>query len=61
MPTGPRGSKRPARPIASAVHVARIATGEADEQLAHAGKRADGRKGSDARAKKGAAVRWASA
>lgn len=70
MPTGPRGEKRPADPIANAVHVARIATGETKEQRADAGKRKGGRKGGKARAKKlsperrrdiakaGAAARW---
>ena len=31
MPTGPDGQKRPADVIANAVHVAKIATGEATE------------------------------
>lgn len=31
MPTGPEGQKRPADVIANAVHVAKIATGEATE------------------------------
>ena len=31
--TGPNGGKRPADPIARAVHVARIATGEIEEVL----------------------------
>ena len=31
MPTGPEGQKRPAGVIANAVHVAKIATGEAKE------------------------------
>ena len=38
MPTGPRGEKRPADVIGAAVTVARIATGEADEQFVHDGK-----------------------
>ena len=33
MPTGPRGQKRPSDVIGSAVHVARIATGEIKEEL----------------------------
>ena len=32
MPTGPNGEKRPKSAIANAVRVAKIATGEADEQ-----------------------------
>lgn len=31
MPTGPKGEKRPADVIGNAIRVARIATGEADE------------------------------
>ena len=31
MPRGPKGEWRPAAPIASAVHVGRIATGEIEE------------------------------
>ena len=33
MPRGPNGEKRPKDPIASAVHVAKIATGEIEEAL----------------------------
>ena len=33
--TGPNGEKRPRDPIANAVHVMRIATGEADEEYAY--------------------------
>ena len=32
MPRGPRGEKRPADVIGNAVHIMRIATGEAAEQ-----------------------------
>lgn len=32
MPTGPKGEKRPADPIANAVRVMQIATGEAQEE-----------------------------
>lgn len=33
MPTGPQGQKRPADAVARAVMVARIATGEADDDI----------------------------
>ena len=56
MPVGPKGEKRPADVIGSAVAVARIATGEADESFIDEGKDqaavALGRKGGKARAKK---------
>ena len=45
MPIGPNGEKRPADPIASAVMVARIATGEIEETYVNVGQRAGGRKG----------------
>lgn len=32
MPKGPKGQKRPADVIANAVHVMRIATGEAEDE-----------------------------
>ena len=38
MPTGPQGQKRPASDTAAAVHVAKIATGQAQEQPASARK-----------------------
>ncbi|MCY4183464.1 MAG: RNA-binding protein [Gammaproteobacteria bacterium] len=72
MPTGPKGEKRPADPIANAVRVMRIATGEERETHASAGQREGGRKGGKARAegmsaerrreiaKKAASARWAS-
>ena len=33
MPTGPNGEERPADVIANAVHMMRVATGEAEENL----------------------------
>ena len=66
MPIGPNGEKRPADPIASAVHVARLATGEVEETYVNAGQS----KGGSARAaamsparrrevaREGAAARW---
>lgn len=72
---GPNGEKRPGDPIANAVHVAKIATGEIEETYVHdgkhPGKRAAGQKGAAARAdaltperrkeiaQQGAAARWA--
>jgi hypothetical protein len=51
MPRGPKGEKRPADVIGNAVHVMRIATGEAQEDRGSAPKRAKGgRKGGKARA-----------
>lgn len=55
MPTGPRGEKRPADVIGAAVMVAKIATGEIEEELApepeHAeARRKAGEKGGKARA-----------
>jgi hypothetical protein len=51
MPRGPKGEKRPADVIGAAVHVMRIATGEIEENLGTAPKRAKGgRKGGKARA-----------
>ena len=55
MPTGPRGEKRPADVIGAAVMVAKIATGEIEEELqpepAHTeSRRAAGKKGGKARA-----------
>ena len=70
MPTGPSGEKRPADVIANAVHMMRVATGEADETYVNEGKRKGGRKGGEARAKtvsaerrseiakEGATARW---
>jgi hypothetical protein len=51
MPRGPKGEKRPADVIGNAVHVMRIATGEIEEDVGKAPKRAKGgRKGGKARA-----------
>ena len=70
MPVGPNGEKRPSNPVAAGVHIARVATGEADEQYIDQAKAAGGRKGAAARAaaldaderraiaKKAAAARW---
>ena len=71
MPRGPQGQKRPPDVIGAAVMVAKIATGEIQEQLdSPSGKARSGRTGADARAKKlsperrkaiaklAAAVRW---
>lgn len=55
MPTGPKGEKRKADVIGNAVHIMRIATGEADDSPPDDGKdkaaQAMGRKGGAARAK----------
>jgi hypothetical protein len=52
MPRGPKGEKRPADVIGNAVHVMRIATGEAQEDFGKMPKRAKGgRKGGNARAR----------
>ena len=71
MPKGPKGEKRPADVIGNAVHVMRIATGEAEEGQEPENPAAVlGRHGGAARAKaltpeqrrdtakKGAASRW---
>ena len=70
MPIGPTGEKRPADVIANAVHVAKIATGEIEEEYVDQTKRAGARTSGTARdsnltpdqrreiAKK-AAARWA--
>lgn len=56
MPKGPQGQKRPADVIGAAVKIARIATGEAPDELTDDGKdkaaQALGRKGGKARAEK---------
>ena len=72
MPKGPRGEKRPADAVARAVMVARIATGEIEDERELSSAAAElGRKGGKARAakmtperraeiaKKAAASRWA--
>ena len=74
MPRGPQGQKRPADVVSNAIRVAKILTGEADEDMSDSGKdkgaQALGRKGGAARrdkltperraeiAKKAAAKRW---
>ena len=69
MPIGPNGEKRPADPIANAVLVGQIATGEAEETIVSK-RRKGGLVGGKARAaslsperrreiaKKAAAARW---
>ena len=56
MPKGPKGQKRPADVIGTAVKVARIATGEVEDDTGDDGKNKAavelGRKGGQARAKK---------
>ena len=47
MPTGPEGQKRPADVIANAVHVAKIATGEATETNAKRAQPETRQKGAD--------------
>jgi hypothetical protein len=54
MPRGPKGEKRPADVIGNAVHVMRVATGEAEDVTTEGGKNpaavALGRMGGKARA-----------
>ncbi len=56
MPRGPKGEKRPADAVGAAVKVAKIATGEIEDELTDDGKNKAavelGRKGGRARAKK---------
>ena len=56
MPRGPKGEKRPADAVGAAVMVARIATGEVEDELTDDGKNKAavelGRKGGRARAAK---------
>jgi hypothetical protein len=53
MPRGPKGEKRPADVIGNAVHVMRIATGEAEEGRGTTpGRAKGGRKGGKARARR---------
>ena len=72
MPKGPRGEKRPADAIGRAVHIAKIATGEVDDERELSSAAAElGRKGGKKRAenmaperrveiaKAAAAKRWA--
>jgi hypothetical protein len=74
LPTGPKGQKRPADVVSNAVHLMRVLTGEADDEMPEDGKdkaaQSMGRKGGAARAasmtperrkeiaKKAAAKRW---
>lgn len=52
MPKGPKGQKRPADVIGNAIKVAKIATGEIEEELSPSPKRAEGgKKGGASRAK----------
>ena len=56
MPKGPQGQKRPADTISNAVRVAKILTGEIEEDMGDSGKdkaaQALGKKGGVARARK---------
>ena len=56
MPRGPKGEKRPADAVGAAVMVAKIATGEVEDELTDDGKNKAavelGRKGGRARAEK---------
>lgn len=74
MPKGPQGQKRPADTVANAIRVAKILTGETEEDMGDSGKdkaaQSLGRRGGAARreklsperraeiAKKAAASRW---
>jgi hypothetical protein len=76
VPKGPQGQKRPADTVANAIRVAKILTGEIEEEMADSGKdkaaQALGRKGGAARrdkmtperraeiARNAAAKRWES-
>lgn len=51
MPTGPKGEKRPADAVGLAVRVARIATGEEQDDMPLASASRGGKKGGKARAK----------
>ena len=54
MPTGPKGEKRPADVIGAAIKVAKIATGEIEDEIADPAKehmRKGGQKGGKARAR----------
>jgi hypothetical protein len=52
MPKGPRGEKRPGDVIGAAIMVAKIATGEVEEDQKDASAQALGRKGGKARVAK---------
>ena len=49
---GPHGEKRPADAMANALHVAKLLTGEAEEEYIDERKRAGGREGGRVRANK---------
>ena len=49
MPKGPNGEKRPGDTVQAAVQVAKIATGEAEEELPDPDKRKAGQAGGKAR------------
>jgi hypothetical protein len=51
MPKGPKGERRPADTVQSAIKVARIATGEADEDRVDQRRAKGGQVGGKARAK----------
>ena len=67
---GPNGEKRPSNPVAAGVLIARLATGEAEEEYVNQERQAGGQKGGKARAdtltperrrqiaKEAAASRW---
>lgn len=62
MVVGPHGEKRPADPVANALHVAKLLTGEAEEQYVDPARQAGGRKAGRARANaRPAEQRWQSA
>ena len=52
MPRGPKGEKRPADVIGNAILVARIATGEATDDLPKTGRAKGGKIGGKRRAEK---------
>lgn len=70
MPKGPNGEKRPGDTVQAAIQVARIATGEEEEELPDRRKRDNGKAGGAGRAatlsqerrheiaKQGASARW---
>ena len=60
MPRGPNGEWRPADPVACAVHVGRIATGEIDETFAPPERTDEERAAARARASKAGKARAAS-
>lgn len=52
MPKGPKGQRRPADTVSNAIKVARIATGEDNEEVAPPAKRKAGQAGAKSRAAK---------